>query len=252
MVDRSPAAATEAPAPLTFPSGRPYGGRSPEDRRADRRRKILDAALELYSSTGYASTTITALCHHANVSAVKFYEEFASQEEVIGTLCGEIAVGAMTSVAEALAGVEADTEAVSRAGLTAYCDYLLSDPRRARVLYVEIVGISSEVERLRHEAMHTFAELTVGMYETNALNNGGAPVERSPRVSLIARTLVGACTEGIVACMLDPDRYSVEELVDVLVPFYVSADEVITGSSYTRSAKAPRARKKASARKAGR
>ena len=239
---------------VTFPSGRPYGGRSPEDRRADRRRKILDAALDLYSSTGYASTTITALCHRANVSAVKFYEEFATQEEVIGVICAEIVVGAMTDVAAAIEGVEPDTEAVARAGLTAYCEYLLSDPRRARVLYVEVVGISSAVEAVRHDAMRTFADLTVGMYETNARKNGGEPVERTPRVRLIARTLVGACTEGIVACMLDPDAFSVEQLVDVLVPFYVAADEVITGASYSAASKArkqaPKPAKKATPRKA--
>ena len=235
---------------VTFPSGRPYGGRSPEDRRADRRRKILDAALDLYSDTGYASTTITALCHRANVSAVKFYEEFATQEEVIGTICTEIVVGAMTDVAAAIEGVEPDTEAVARAGLTAYCEYLLSDPRRARVLYVEVVGISSAVEDLRHDAMRTFADLTVGMYETNALRNGGTPVDRTPRVRLIARALVGACTEGIVACMLDPESFSVEQLVDVLVPFYVAADEVITGASYTGSPVAKKATRKA-ARKSG-
>ena len=213
-----------------FPSGRPYGGRSPEGRRADRRRKILDAGLDLYSSTGYAATTITALCQSANVSVLKFYEEFASQQEVIGTLCAEIGSGAVNDVGVALAGVPATIEDISRAALGAYCRYLLSDPRRARILYVEVVGISAEVERFRLESIKAVADLTISIYETNAINNGGGPVERTPRVRLIGRTLMGACTEGVVACMQDPDANSVDDLIEVLVHLYVAADEVITGT----------------------
>ena len=51
-------------------TGRPYGGRSPEERRADRRRRLLDAALDRFGTTGYASTSITELCSSAGVHSV--------------------------------------------------------------------------------------------------------------------------------------------------------------------------------------
>ncbi len=44
------------------PPARRYGGKSLEQRREERRRRLLDAGLELFGTQGFQHTTIEQLC----------------------------------------------------------------------------------------------------------------------------------------------------------------------------------------------
>src|SRR5690606_36883739 len=67
-------------------SGR-YAGKSAEERRAERRRRFLDAALQLFGAgPGYRATTVTALSEAAGLSTRQFYEEFRTLEDVLAAL----------------------------------------------------------------------------------------------------------------------------------------------------------------------
>ena len=60
---------------LKAPTGR-YGGKSAEQRQAERRGRFLDAALQLFGDTpGYRGTTVAALSEAAGLSTRQFYEE---------------------------------------------------------------------------------------------------------------------------------------------------------------------------------
>ena len=77
--------------------GRPYGGQSPDACAVERRRRILDAALQCYGTAGYPATTIAELCRTASVACgVKFYEEFTGKEELLYVLSTEIMTEAVT------------------------------------------------------------------------------------------------------------------------------------------------------------
>ncbi len=65
------------------PGGRTYRGRSPEERRAERRERLLEAGLKLFGGEGYAATSIERLCAHARVTARHFYEEFPTREALL-------------------------------------------------------------------------------------------------------------------------------------------------------------------------
>lgn len=75
-------------------TGRPYGGRTPDERRAVRRHRITDAALDLYGTVGDRATSVAQLCRAARVAPAKFYEEFSSTDDLVETLVtGYVAVG---------------------------------------------------------------------------------------------------------------------------------------------------------------
>ena len=81
-----PATAPTAGAAPTAPkpSGeRLYGGMTAEQRRAERRRRLLDTALELFGTDGYPYTGIERICSHAGVTARHFYEEFGNRETLM-------------------------------------------------------------------------------------------------------------------------------------------------------------------------
>jgi AcrR family transcriptional regulator len=128
--------ASDAPEPTKPP--RRYRGLDPEERRADRRRRLIEAGLELYGTIGYQATTITALCREAGITTQHFYDEFGSRENLLGAVFDETVMRAAVQVADALDGAPLDLEAQSRAGLGAFLHAMLDDPRGARILGLEV------------------------------------------------------------------------------------------------------------------
>src|SRR3954453_8680360 len=71
---------------LRAPTGR-YGGKSAEERQAERRRRFLDAALQLFGDTpGFRGTTVAALSEAAGLSTRQFYEAFRTLEDALAAL----------------------------------------------------------------------------------------------------------------------------------------------------------------------
>ncbi|WP_324192957.1 TetR/AcrR family transcriptional regulator [Nocardia transvalensis] len=131
---------------------RHYGGRTAEERAGQRRARLLEAALELYGTSGYAATSIEQLCAAASISTRSFYEEMGSRENLLIALADDITGRA---AAAALASVEQTTdlplaERIAH-GFRAYLEVTCQTPQTARVCYIEVVGVSEAVERWRGE-----------------------------------------------------------------------------------------------------
>jgi len=203
--------------------GRPYGGQLPDARRAERKRRLLEAGLDLFGSVGYASTTISQLCKSAGVAPAKFYEEFASREAVLIELCTQIWASANESIAAAVDAAPAgDVEAQARGGLDAFCHSLLDDPRRARVLCIEMVGVSEEVERWRRATIDAYAQLVTSYLEAIAEVQGTELPDDAAFVHTVVRALAGAVTEALAGWLLDTDRPAMDRLVDALVGMFTA------------------------------
>jgi AcrR family transcriptional regulator len=140
--------------------GRRYGGRTAAERRAERRTRLLDAGLQLFGTTGYAQTTIEELCSAASISTRTFYEEVSGREELLLLLHDGILGAAEEAAIDALAAAPADDlRARATAAMHAYVEAMTGDPRRARIAYVEAVGVSPALEAQRHAWMRHFARL---------------------------------------------------------------------------------------------
>ncbi|MER5575904.1 TetR/AcrR family transcriptional regulator, partial [Streptomyces massasporeus] len=128
------------PGRLRAPTGR-YGGKTAEERQAERRRRFLDAALQLFGDTpGFRSTTVAALSETAGLSTRQFYEEFRTLEDVLAALHLQVNGWAEAAVLEAAAGA-AELPLVERATaiFRAYAGNVAADPRRIRITFVEII-----------------------------------------------------------------------------------------------------------------
>ncbi|MER5855913.1 TetR/AcrR family transcriptional regulator [Streptomyces sp. NPDC059688] len=135
---------------LKTPTGR-YGGRTAEERQAERRRRFLDAALRLFGGTpGYRGTTVAALSQAAGLSTRQFYEEFRGLEDVLAALHLQVNDWAEEAVLDALASAEGLPLAERAAVLfRAYARGVTRDPRRIRITFVEIIGVSPRLEEQR-------------------------------------------------------------------------------------------------------
>jgi AcrR family transcriptional regulator len=132
------------------PSVRRYSGRSVEEWKAARRERLLAAALDLFGTEGYLSTSVERLCTQAKVSTRHFYHEFQNKEAVLLAVHAQVIELAMHSTGEALRRT-ADKPIRERiaAAVDSYLRTIMADQRQARISFVEVVGTSPAVEEQR-------------------------------------------------------------------------------------------------------
>lgn len=174
--------------------GRMYRGVDTEQRRAERRERLLEAALDEFTTRGYHKTKIADLCAKAGVSTRNFYEKFPSKEALLLELHAHINTAAMKRMLPVLESLE-DADALTRITtlVDAFVTSVTSDPRYPRLNYVEAPGISQAMERQHQEWFSRYVDFIAT--ECDRAAAAGLAPSRDYRLTAIA--LVGAVT-GLV------------------------------------------------------
>jgi AcrR family transcriptional regulator len=194
-------------------SGRRYGGKTPEQRRAERRERMLDVALELFGTRGYAQTTIEMICAQAHLNARYFYDEFESREALLGAVYDRHISAVTTRVLAAVEQALHDPLARLQAGLRAFLDAALADRRAARINYFEIVGVSPQLEQKRRGVLRAYADMiTIQIGEIARATP--IPV-RDYRLAAVA--MVGATDGLIIDALSTDDEHTPEDVLATLL-----------------------------------
>jgi AcrR family transcriptional regulator len=138
-----------------------YGGMDAEERRTERRLKLIDAAVEVYGEVGYRGATVKAICEAAELTERYFYESFANSEALLIAAYGHVVGHLHAEMTAAAAAAGDDAEARLRAALTLYFTRLKQHPKPARVFLLEISGISPAVDAVKHDAGRVFSDILV-------------------------------------------------------------------------------------------
>jgi AcrR family transcriptional regulator len=200
---------------------RTYRQQTTSERRAARRSRLIEAAVEAFGTHGYLSTSIEQLCADAGISARNFYEEFPNREALLATLHDILNEKAFDSVVVALADLDpTDVAARATEGVRAYFKVMTSDPRWARIALVESVGVSVEVEQHRQAALDRFAVLLEA--EANRLAGLGLIPKRDYRLTAIG--LVGAIN-GLINTWTTRDDWDavLDDVIDEAARLIVAA-----------------------------
>ncbi|WP_141306752.1 TetR/AcrR family transcriptional regulator [Streptomyces spinoverrucosus] len=199
---------------LRAPTGR-YGGKSAQERQAERHGRFLDAALQLFGdSPGYRSTTVAALSEAAGLSTRQFYEEFRTLEDVLAALHLQVNAWAEEAVLTASAATQGSPiDERATAIFRAYAGNVTADPRRIRITFVEIVGVSPRMEEQRLTRRARWVDLICA--EAHAAAERGEAARRDYRLAATAfigsvNGLIHDWSAGWVPATLD-------EVVDELV-----------------------------------
>ncbi|WP_327186627.1 TetR/AcrR family transcriptional regulator [Streptomyces sp. NBC_01334] len=199
---------------LRAPTGR-YGGKTAEQRQAERRGRFLAAALQLFGDIpGYRGTTVASLSEAAGLSTRQFYEEFRTLEDVLAALHLQVNDWAEEAVLVAFAAAQ-DMPLLERvtAIFRAYAADVTSDPRRIRITFVEIVGVSPRLEEQRLARRARWVDLICA--EATAAAARG---EAAPRDYRLAATAFIGSVNGLLhdwsAGWVDA---TLDEVVDELV-----------------------------------
>ncbi|WP_018177705.1 TetR/AcrR family transcriptional regulator [Jongsikchunia kroppenstedtii] len=192
---------------------RRYAGRDVDERRRDRRARFLDAALELFGTDGYASTSVAAVCKTAGLSSRQFYAEFSDREHLLRELYDQLQDQAQTAVAEAFAASvgNGDLNVWIDSAVRAFVDVYQHDSRLVRVSFVEVVGVSPEFEIHRHAQRARWADLLAAAVESGQ-THGLSVTAASP---LAWAAYIGAVNAVLVLAVTD-DTITIDAVIDTM------------------------------------
>jgi AcrR family transcriptional regulator len=158
-----------------------------------RRRRIVEAALALFADQGYTVTSVDDVVTRARVSKSAFYEFFESKEHCFRELLAQEGGGLMQDVlAEAATGH--DHHERLRRGITRFVTSCFERSDVARMLIVESVGLSQDVEAVRHELQARFAD-AVAEEVRHAKGHDAFYADKDPLI--FGRAVVGAVSDAV-------------------------------------------------------
>lgn len=199
---------------------RTYGGRTAADRRAERRERLMAAGLQLFGTEGYANSSIEKLCTHAGVSTRNFYEEFHSREDLLIALHSRANEQSFRAVSAAFA--EATDAALAERfelAVRTFINNMASDPRWARLAYVEMIGVSDKVEKHRMAWRKRWWDFMVGEADRAVLRGEAKPRD----FTLPALAVIASVNELVHHYSVNRGRITLDEVITEVVRFAVAA-----------------------------
>ncbi|MFC9440793.1 TetR/AcrR family transcriptional regulator [Nocardia sp. NPDC057030] len=194
-----------------------YRGTSTAERREDRRRRLLDTALDIVGTQGLSALTVRGLCEQARVGPRFFYEAFPDLDTLASELLLEIQESALGTAAAAVAGTGGTPSDKIRAGVAALITELTDDPRRAKVVFAQASG-SEPLMRSRFDGMRRVADVITE--QTRLVLD--LPAGHDTAVTATSQLITGGAAELVLVWLdggLDVDR---DGLIDLLAEFTIA------------------------------
>ncbi|PTQ89039.1 TetR/AcrR family transcriptional regulator [Agitococcus lubricus] len=172
---------------------RSYAGISPEERVARRRQQFIDAGRQLFGTIGYRKTTVRLLCAEAGLTDRYFYESFPTIEALLVTVYQNLIDELERRMLMALATqAESDFSSRIRDGLDVFFQ-AAEDPVLARVVWIEILGVSPGADAVYNVALRRFVNIIFIFTKTHVpLLSVSDAVARS-----MCMGLIGAVSETV-------------------------------------------------------
>lgn len=140
-------------------AGRRYRGVSQDARREERRHKLIRAAVEVFGSKGYHTSTVRSVCQAAGVTERYFYESFSNSEDLLCSAYDYLTVRMRDRIMAAVTGAPSEPEAMARVALTTLYQEIQDDAPAARLQFIEILGVSPRVDERYRNSVEGFATL---------------------------------------------------------------------------------------------
>ncbi|WP_434446657.1 TetR/AcrR family transcriptional regulator [Lentzea sp. E54] len=135
--------------------GDSYGGLSRLERSAQRRSRLVDAAVELFAAREYDDVTVADVCLRAQVSKRYFYEHFTDRGDLVLKMHGEQNKWLLDGVLGAAPQDPAGPRELFLPIMTTLISMLSEHPDRARIIYIN----APRVEVFRRELLRKEAEI---------------------------------------------------------------------------------------------
>jgi AcrR family transcriptional regulator len=191
------------------PPVRTYGGRTAEERRTERRERLVEAAVEIWGTQGWAAVTMRGVCAKAGLIDRYFYESFADRDALLVAVWDAIQAESLMLLGTAF--VEAAHEPVVeqvRAGITALVERMTADPIRANIALCDHAG-SAILQSRRRDVVLMIGDLIIGLWRPYA-----RPDVTDDQMRMWAVAGIGGVYELISAWHDGAVQASAEELIE--------------------------------------
>ncbi len=186
---------------------RPYRGIPADARVAERRARLLAAALEEIEASGVAGLSVRAICTRAGLTRRYFYESFSDLDALLLTAFDDLHREIADAIVAALAALHgAPFDARARAAIGAGLTIVLTTPAKARLM-IAAGGEHHALAARRAEAVDAFATLVADAIATPP----GPAVPVSP---IAARMITGGLIETVDAWLRGAVELSEQELIE--------------------------------------
>lgn len=183
---------------------RTYRGVPADERKRDRRARLVEAALETIGEEGVTVLNAEGVCARAGLTKRYFYESFADRDALAVAILESLLDEVQAAIGEALAAAGPTPAERITPTVAALVEVLLRDPRRAR-LYAEAAAL---------DAVHARREVAIVDF-TVLLVDDVLQVPRDDARSRVGAHLIVAGTTDIVSRWLRGEiEISREDLVD--------------------------------------
>ncbi|MGB7755747.1 MAG: TetR/AcrR family transcriptional regulator [Salinisphaera sp.] len=198
--------------------GRAYAGRSSVERREARRAALIDAGVQVFGRDGFRSATVKSICRAAGLTERYFYESFANSEALFAAVYKSLIAALEAEMIAAIEAAPAEAEATARASLRVYFGHM-ADPLIARIVLIEIFGISADIDRIYRAVTLNFArlteDLTARLFDVEAITAGADS-------RLLSMGLVGSTIHIAMYWYLNGYRESLETVVESALRLYLA------------------------------
>jgi AcrR family transcriptional regulator len=201
-----------------------FAGLSAVERRAERRRLLLDTAFDLLASEGWSGTSVRAICAANDLNPRYFYENFENLDALVIAVYDRLIDELRVTLVSALDAAPPELPAQVAAAVEAVVGFVVDDRRRARVLYVEPLG-NEAVNRRRVSAGY---DLMSFLLHDAHRRRRGSP-DGDPIGATSAAALIGGLSEIVTAWIDGHIRADRQTLVaDVTTLFVALLDAAST------------------------
>jgi AcrR family transcriptional regulator len=186
---------------------RPYRGVEAADRVAERRRRFLEAGLDILGSDpDLSELTVRGICRQAGVALRYFYESFTDKDDFVGQVYDWVIADIAATTQAAV--VSAPIAEQSRAGMANIVRTIAADGRVGQLLFSSQLS-NAVVLRKRTESFALMAMLTFQ-------HAGMLGAQNDDRIKAAAHFVVGGVTQMITAWLADDIMLETDQLVDQL------------------------------------
>jgi AcrR family transcriptional regulator len=192
--------------------GETYGGQSRQQRSADRRERIVTAAVRLFAARDADDVTVADVCTLARVSKRYFYDFFVDREDLLVSVHREHHDWLMDSIAAAAPKRPDGPEHVLRPMMVTLVGLLAANPERARVIYIN----APRMERRRRGLLRKDAEL-FGRLVRPAVPRQRDRVYYDRAMLAVVTSTVEVLIDWVTRGMTDPADALVDHLTAIAV-----------------------------------
>lgn len=149
------------------------GGSSAEERRLERRRRLLTASASVFARSGFSGATVEAVCTEAGLTERCFFESFQDSEALLLALHRETSKRIIDAILEVKADLVVGAQQEVQEMLRRFFDFFFTHPTEARLFVAEAVYIGADAHAVCKEWRSTLGGILAETINPDGYCPGG-------------------------------------------------------------------------------